>query len=156
MTYSISRSAQGICVLGALCGILFLFRNRPLHLSRDLYKSTLFLTNKPNFRAVKMNLSDYLKRSYKEKRAAPQSKNKPNQTQFSPAPNKLGYLMLSFLFEDIPFLTNVLSHFTVRKFAYDLFTGLQCPGPLFFRDCQRELHSEVMQFCSEDISGRLL
>ena len=39
-----------------------------LYLSRVLYKSTLFMQNKPNFRKTKMNLNSYLTKDYENER----------------------------------------------------------------------------------------
>ena len=54
----------------------------PLHLSRTLYKSTLFMQNKPNFQKSQMNVSIYLQMAYENKHNWTLSENKPNQTQF--------------------------------------------------------------------------
>ena len=49
-----------------------------LHLSRTLYKSALFMQNKPNFRKPKMNLSFYSTRDYENISDWTLSQNKPN------------------------------------------------------------------------------
>ena len=63
-------------------------RNRALHLSRELYKSTLILTNKPNFQKPKKPLTPYLTTNYEDLDPPGRAKNKPNsnpiQTQFKP------------------------------------------------------------------------
>ena len=55
-----------------------------LHLSRVLYKSTLFMRNKPNFRKTKMKLSAYLTRDYKNKPSFGFWQNKPNTNPIKP------------------------------------------------------------------------
>ncbi|HUU19024.1 MAG TPA: hypothetical protein VMW72_17870 [Sedimentisphaerales bacterium] len=49
-----------------------------LHLSRTLYKSTLFMQNKPNFRKAKMNVSIVKTMNYKNFIPLAGQKNKPN------------------------------------------------------------------------------
>jgi len=56
----------------------------PLHLSRTLYKSALFMQNKPNFQKSQMNISNLSQMSYKNKSNWTLGENKPNQTQFKP------------------------------------------------------------------------
>ena len=60
----------------------------PLHLSRALYKSTLFIQNKPNFQKSQMNVSPVITKDYEKKTLGEHGKNKPNtnpiQTQFKP------------------------------------------------------------------------
>jgi hypothetical protein len=57
-------------------------RNCPLHLSRGLYKSPLFMQNKPNLLNTKMNVSKVLTNDYENKSNWTLGENKPNQTQF--------------------------------------------------------------------------
>jgi len=52
-----------------------------LHLSRALYKSTLFMQNKPNFRKSQMNVSNVLTGDYENVRPSSRRENKPNQSQ---------------------------------------------------------------------------
>jgi len=54
----------------------------PLHLSRTLYKSALFMQNKPNLPDAQMNVNSLVIMDYKNKRNWTLSQNKPNQTQF--------------------------------------------------------------------------
>jgi len=49
----------------------------PLHLSRTLYKSTLFMQNKPNFRKAKMNVNNYYIKDYQNFISLAGYKNKP-------------------------------------------------------------------------------
>ena len=60
----------------------------PLHLSRALYKFTLFMQNKPNFWKSQMNVNKVLTRNYEKKTLGEHGKNKPNtnpiQTQTNP------------------------------------------------------------------------
>jgi len=59
-----------------------------LHLSRALYKSTLFMQNKPNFWKSQMNVNNVLTKDYEKKTLGEHGKNKPNtnpiQTQTNP------------------------------------------------------------------------
>jgi len=60
-----------------------------LFLSTTLYKSALFLQNKPNFRKSQMNVSNYITREYEEMDTWSSGKNKPNQTQSKPKTNPI-------------------------------------------------------------------
>jgi len=57
--------------------------NCPLHLSRILYKSALFMQNKPNFRKSQMNVSIFSKKAYENKRNWTLGENKPNSNPMS-------------------------------------------------------------------------
>jgi len=61
---------------------------KALHLSRTLYKSALFMQNKPNFRKSQMNLSIFIEMAYENKSNWTLGENKPNsnpiQTQTNP------------------------------------------------------------------------
>ena len=50
----------------------------PLHLSRVLYKSTLFMQNKPNLLNAQMNVSSAITMNYEQKTMNYANKNKPN------------------------------------------------------------------------------
>ncbi len=52
-----------------------------LHLSRVLYKSTLFMQNKPNLPDAQMNVYKVLTRDYENIANSKLCENKPNQTQ---------------------------------------------------------------------------
>ena len=54
----------------------------PLHLSRTLYKSHLFMQNKPNLLDAQMNVSSILTTDYENKSNWTLGENKPNQSQF--------------------------------------------------------------------------
>ena len=54
----------------------------PLQLSRNLYKSALFMQNKPNFKIHKMNVSAAKIKDYDNERDAKRPKSKPIQTQY--------------------------------------------------------------------------
>jgi len=56
----------------------------PLHLSRTLYKSTLFMQNKPNFRKPKMNVNSLITTDYENKWQRRVRKNKPNSNPNKP------------------------------------------------------------------------
>jgi len=61
----------------------------PLHLSRVLYKSTLFMQNKPNFRKAEMNISPVKTMNYEQLTINYANKNKPNQTQYKANTNPI-------------------------------------------------------------------
>jgi len=65
-----------ICRLSTVLG--------PLHLSRTLYKSALFMQNKPNFRKSQMNVIIYYTKAYKNETASGSGKNKPNSNPNKP------------------------------------------------------------------------
>jgi hypothetical protein len=56
----------------------------PLHLSRILYKSTLFMQNKPNFQKAKMNVNIYNIKDYQNFIPLAGYKNKPNSNPIKP------------------------------------------------------------------------
>ena len=56
----------------------------PLHLSRTLYKSTLFMQNKPNFRKSQMNVNIFLTKAYENKSNWTLGENKPNSNPIKP------------------------------------------------------------------------
>jgi len=58
--------------------------NRPLHLSRTLYKSTLFMQNKPNLLDAQMNVSNIITRNYQNFIPLAGYKNKPNSNPIKP------------------------------------------------------------------------
>ena len=58
-------------------------------LSRTLYKSPLFMQNKPNFRKSQMNVSNYTTTEYEQMDTWSSGKNKPNQTQYNPNTNPI-------------------------------------------------------------------
>jgi hypothetical protein len=55
---------------------------KALHLSRNLYKSPLFMQNKPNFRKAEMNVSAVITKDYRKNDAFAVQKTNPIQTQF--------------------------------------------------------------------------
>ncbi len=57
---------------------------RPLHLSRILYKSTLFMQNKPNFPKSQMNVKFYNTKDYENKSNWTIGENKPNSNPIKP------------------------------------------------------------------------
>jgi len=72
------KACRGVafCEAGASLG--------PLHLSRVLYKSTLFMQNKPNFQDAQMNVIIYYTKVYKNETAFRRVKNKPNSNPIKP------------------------------------------------------------------------
>jgi len=67
-----ATEAQTITILNILVA---------LPLSRVLYKSTLFMQNKPNLPAPQMNITPFITKHYENKRLRRYGENKPNQTQ---------------------------------------------------------------------------
>ena len=63
-------------------------RNCALHLSRELYKSTLILTNKPNFQNAEMMITLYITRGYERIRPMDNCQNKPNSNPISQIENR--------------------------------------------------------------------
>ncbi len=61
----------------------------PLHLSRALYKSTLFMQNKPNFLDAQMSVSSTLAKDYENKSNWKLSENKANQSQYKAKTNPI-------------------------------------------------------------------
>ena len=61
----------------------------PLHLSRVLYKSTLFLQNKPNFRKSQMNVNTVVRKDYEKTGLSDKGKTNPIQTQYKPNTNPI-------------------------------------------------------------------
>ena len=55
-----------------------------LHLSRDLYKSTLFMQNKPNFPDSRMNVTSVLTKDYVNECFCRASKTKPIKAKTKP------------------------------------------------------------------------
>ena len=56
----------------------------PLHLSRVLYKSTLFMQNKPNLPEAQMNVTSFITTDYLNKCLRQPPKNKPNTNPIKP------------------------------------------------------------------------
>ncbi len=65
----------------------FFVISAPLHLSRTLYKSPIFMQNKPNFLDAQMNVSSVLTSDYENKSNWTLGQNKPNSN-----PNKANFL----------------------------------------------------------------
>jgi len=57
---------------------LYLRAYKALHLSRTLYKSALFMQNKPNFQKTKMNTNSFKTKDYENIWQPGVRKNKPN------------------------------------------------------------------------------
>jgi len=66
--------------LSVVCGL----PTAPLHLSRILYKSALFMQNKPNFRKSQMNLKFCKQKAYENKSNWTLGQNKPNSNPIKP------------------------------------------------------------------------
>jgi len=66
----------------------------PLQLSRELYKSPLFMQNKPKVKIGKMNITSYILKDYENKSnwtLGESGKNKPKQTQSQNRQNKRNF-----------------------------------------------------------------
>ncbi len=63
--------------------------NGPLHLSRVLYKSTLFMQNKPNLPKAQMNVNTVITKDYENKRLCRCVKTNPIQTQYKAKTNPI-------------------------------------------------------------------
>jgi hypothetical protein len=61
----------------------------PLHLSRALYKSALFMQNKPNFAKAQMNINVYSTMDYENISDWTLGKNKPNSNPIKPNSNPI-------------------------------------------------------------------
>jgi hypothetical protein len=61
------------------------FTFAPLYLSRALYKSTLFMQNKPNFLDAQINVTSFTTKDYSNVQGLPAP---PKQTQSNPIPEK--------------------------------------------------------------------
>ena len=72
----INRLSSFVCRLLSVLG--------PLHLSRILYKSTLFMQNKPNFQDAQMNVNSLLTIDYENKSNWTLGENKPNSNPNKP------------------------------------------------------------------------
>jgi len=59
-------------------------RNSPLHLSRILYKSALFMQNKPNVKYAQINVNSYMKSIYEILDTWLSGKNKANSNPNKP------------------------------------------------------------------------
>ena len=61
----------------------------PLHLSRNLYKSALFMQNKPNFLDALMNVTSFYTVDYENKSNWKLGENKPNTKPIKPNTNPI-------------------------------------------------------------------
>ena len=71
-----------------------------LHLSRTLYKSALFMQNKPNFRKSQMNVSILLQTAYENKRNWTIGQSKPNSNPIKPNLRKAKMNVNLYVIED--------------------------------------------------------
>ena len=60
-----------------------------LHLSRTLYKSTLFMQNKPNFLDAQINVTSFIAKDYENVHLLGPRKTKPIQSQFKANSNPI-------------------------------------------------------------------
>ncbi len=84
MTAEAQIYAIGTCAIGIITILNILVA---LHLSRVLYKSTLFMQNKANLLNSRMNVSPVLTKDYENKCLRRAFKNKAKQTQSNPISN---------------------------------------------------------------------
>ncbi len=68
----------------AIRNTLYASRNSPLHLSRILYKSAIFMQNKPNVKDAQINVNSYMKSKYGKLDTWLSGKNKPNSNPIKP------------------------------------------------------------------------
>jgi hypothetical protein len=91
-----------------------LFTNLPaykaLHLSRTLYKSTLFMQNKPNVKDAQINVNSYMKSKYEKLDTWLSGKNKANSNPNKPNLRKAKMNVNSFIIKDY----RINDDFTVR------------------------------------------
>jgi hypothetical protein len=59
-----------------------------LHLSRKLYKSPLFVQNKPNFQKSQMNVNAVITKDYRKTTLSQSKKTNPIQSQFPKSQNE--------------------------------------------------------------------
>ncbi len=96
-------------------------RNCPLHLSRTLYKSNLFMQNKPNLLNAQMNLSSVKTMNYEQITMNKANKNKPNsnpikpnskpiQTQFKPNQTQSNPISNPIFHQNPPFIPSGVRH----------------------------------------------
>ncbi len=104
--YAIGTCAIGTCAIGIITILNILVA---LHLSRVLYKSTLFMQNKPNLcvfwaasgdceeKQTQTNPIQTQNKANSSLSAAPQSQNKPNSNPISSGPlQKILYIFRNF------------------------------------------------------------
>jgi len=70
--------------LSSVLRILYSVFCTPLHLSRTLYKSALFMQNKPNVKDAQINVNSYMKSKYEKLDTWLRGKNKPNSNPIKP------------------------------------------------------------------------
>ncbi len=80
-SYLRAYKAPVICLQSSVFRLL---SSAPLHLSRILYKSTLFMQNKPNFQKSQMNVSIFLQMVYENISDWTLGQNKPNSNPIKP------------------------------------------------------------------------
>jgi len=111
-------------------------RNSALHLSRELYKSNLFLQNEPNSPSVQDDISSYSTMTYKIYVLKSTPKNEPKRTQNEPnfSPKLASFSPKLALFND-----------EISAFAnkFSLFAGLQSKNAE--HSCGRE------RFCAKSV-----
>ncbi len=108
LTLSFVEVSKGLpcvafCVAGSSLG--------PLHLSRTLYKSALFMQNKPNFQKSQMNVSIFLQMDYENISNWTLGQNKPNSNPNKPNFQKAKMNVSSLITKDY----SKKDDFAVRK-----------------------------------------
>jgi hypothetical protein len=92
---------------------------KALHLSRILYKSTLFMQNKPNFQKSQMNVSIYNTIDYENLHNWTLGQNKPNSNPIKPNLKKAKMVVNLYVIEDY----RKKDDFAVRKNKPNFFKG---------------------------------
>jgi hypothetical protein len=91
----------------------------PLHLSRILYKSALFMQNKPNFKNAQMNTSICNRKDYGNFRLLFHRKNKAKQSQFKPNFRSKLALFFPILASFFPKLASFFTRFSTKGRVYN-------------------------------------
>jgi len=84
-------------IINRLYSVVCHLSSAPLHLSRTLYKSPLFMQNKPNFLRSQMNVNIYNTMDYENKSGWTLGQNKPNS---NPILSAVGGLQMSMIQRD--------------------------------------------------------
>ncbi len=93
----INRLYSVVCPLSS---VLCHLSSAPLHLSRTLYKSPLFMQNKPNLKDAQMNVNIYYIKDYQIFIPLAGYKNKPNSNPIKPNSRKAQMNLNSLITKD--------------------------------------------------------
>jgi len=95
----LSNSLESLC-LRAYKPESYLRAYKALHLSRILYKSPLFMQNKPNVKDAQINVNSYMKSKYEKLDIWLSGKNKPNSNPIKPNLRKAKMNVNLYVIED--------------------------------------------------------